>query len=114
MEFCPGGELFSLLSKGRSFQDDTARFYAGCVLEALSFLHSRHIVFRDLKVCVSSDYFALCDDCHIIAWLLVQNSADQDRILKLFQENSLLNNEREFSTVFNRNLRRRIFKEKFL
>ena len=50
MEFCPGGELFSLLSSTKAFDDDTARFYASCILEALAFLHSRRIVFRDLKV----------------------------------------------------------------
>ena len=50
MEFCVGGELFSLLTHANSFDDNMARFYAGCVVEALAFLHSKHIIFRDLKV----------------------------------------------------------------
>ena len=50
MEFCAGGELFSLLSQANAFDEKMARFYAGCAVEALAFLHSRRIIFRDLKV----------------------------------------------------------------
>lgn len=32
-----------------SFDDSSTRFYAGCVIEALAFLHSRGIIYRDLK-----------------------------------------------------------------
>ena len=53
MEFCAGGELFSLLLHANSFDDNMARFYSGCVIEALGFLHSKRIIFRDLKVSAS-------------------------------------------------------------
>ena len=49
MEFCQGGELFSLLSQS-NLSETKARFYASCVLEALAYLHAKHVVFRDLKV----------------------------------------------------------------
>ncbi|KAF7660814.1 hypothetical protein LDENG_00273860 [Lucifuga dentata] len=49
LEACLGGELWSLLRDRGSFDDGSTRFYAGCVIEALAFLHSRGIIYRDLK-----------------------------------------------------------------
>lgn len=49
MESCLGGELWTVLRDRRNFDDDSARFYTGCVIEAFSYLHSRHIIYRDLK-----------------------------------------------------------------
>ncbi|XP_018326269.1 cGMP-dependent protein kinase, isozyme 1-like [Agrilus planipennis] len=51
MESCLGGDLCSLLQKQRTrrFDESVARFYTGCALEALAYLHERGIVYRDLK-----------------------------------------------------------------
>ena len=49
-EFCPGGELFDQLVKQDKFNNDQARFYSACVVEAFDYLHQRRIAHRDLKV----------------------------------------------------------------
>mmetsp|Transcript_13352 Transcript_13352/g.19971 ORF Transcript_13352/g.19971 Transcript_13352/m.19971 type:complete len:1184 (-) Transcript_13352:87-3638(-) len=50
MELCQGGELFSLLQRyRRGLPRLAARFYAASVVSALEHLHSRNIVYRDLK-----------------------------------------------------------------
>jgi serine/threonine protein kinase len=48
-EWVPGGELFHHLDIEGSFSDTTACFYAANVLLAMECLHSRGIVYRDLK-----------------------------------------------------------------
>jgi serine/threonine protein kinase len=51
MDFVNGGDLrYHLrLCPGRRFDEATTRFYAAEVISALSFLHSHHILYRDLK-----------------------------------------------------------------
>jgi len=49
VDVCLGGELFTILRKKRSFNEDLTRFYAGCVVEAFDYLHSMNIIYRDLK-----------------------------------------------------------------
>ncbi|XP_015795722.1 flippase kinase 1 isoform X2 [Tetranychus urticae] len=50
MEFLAGGDLmFHVQSSGR-FTEDRSRFYAAEIVSALNFLHSRYIIYRDLKL----------------------------------------------------------------
>ncbi|KAL9614412.1 MAG: hypothetical protein Q9167_001083 [Letrouitia subvulpina] len=58
MDFVEGGELFSLLRKSqvyicslyqKRFPNPVAKFYAAEVTLALDYLHSMHIIYRDLK-----------------------------------------------------------------
>ena len=49
MDFVEGGELFSLLRKSQRFPNPVAKFYAAEVTLALEYLHSKNIIYRDLK-----------------------------------------------------------------
>ncbi|KAL7576356.1 hypothetical protein ACA910_018169 [Epithemia clementina (nom. ined.)] len=50
-EFVQGGELFSIIHKEDSsgLKEDEAKFYALCIADAISHLHSMKIVYRDMK-----------------------------------------------------------------
>lgn len=48
-EVALGGELWSLLRDKGSFDTSATRFYSACVTEAFGHLHSRGIIYRDLK-----------------------------------------------------------------
>ena len=43
-------QLFFHLSRERVFTEDRARFYGAEIVSALEYLHSRDVVYRDLKV----------------------------------------------------------------
>ena len=49
LEYCPGGELFTLLQHQKRFTDDTAAFYAASVMLAFEYMHELNIIYRDLK-----------------------------------------------------------------
>jgi serine/threonine protein kinase len=50
LECCLGGELWTILRNRGLFEETEVRFYSACVIEAFAYLHSKGIVYRDLKV----------------------------------------------------------------
>nr|AML76651.1 putative LOV domain-containing protein [Malesherbia fasciculata] len=63
-DFCPGGELFSLLDQQpmKLLKEESARFYAAEVVIGLEYLHCLGIVYRDLK----PENILLQKDGHIV------------------------------------------------
>ncbi|ETO24530.1 protein kinase, cAMP-dependent, catalytic chain [Reticulomyxa filosa] len=49
LEVVLGGELFTVLRARTVFDEDTARFYAASVVSAFDYMHSKDIIYRDLK-----------------------------------------------------------------
>jgi len=50
MEVVQGGEFFAYLQgRERALKEDEARFYAGCVILGLEYMHDRGVAWRDLK-----------------------------------------------------------------
>jgi len=49
LDYCAGGELFFHLSRHRKFPENYTRFYTAELLLALKYLHSKGIIYRDLK-----------------------------------------------------------------
>jgi len=49
LEVCLGGELFNILRTKTYFSEPTARFYTACVVEGFAYMHSKNIIYRDLK-----------------------------------------------------------------
>lgn len=65
LDACLGGELWTLLREKGSFEEHQTKFYTACVIEALGYLHSKGIVYRDLKpenlILSSNGYCKLVD-----------------------------------------------------
>eukprot|EP00040_Diaphanoeca_grandis_P038713 m.257150 g.257150 ORF g.257150 m.257150 type:complete len:468 (+) comp35011_c0_seq1:394-1797(+) len=50
MEYVNGGELFFHLSREKIFSEDRTRFYGAQISMAITYLHERGIIYRDLKL----------------------------------------------------------------
>lgn len=49
MEPVLGGDVWTILQKQRFFPENISRFMTACVVEAFQYLHSKDIIYRDLK-----------------------------------------------------------------
>jgi len=49
MEAVLGGELFTVLRYNGKFSERTSRFYASCCVQAFEHMHSKNVIYRDLK-----------------------------------------------------------------
>jgi serum/glucocorticoid-regulated kinase 2 len=49
LQFMRGGELFQHLKRERVFEESRVKFYTACMALGLGHLHSKEIVYRDLK-----------------------------------------------------------------
>ena len=65
-EFIPGGTLFNLLRIENVFPLEKVQFYSGQIVFALEYLHSKNIIYRNLKpenilISNKNGYIKLCD-----------------------------------------------------
>jgi serine/threonine protein kinase len=65
LELCRGGDLFGLLCKSERIVEKSARFYVAAVIKAFAFMHTKDVVYRDLKpenlLIQESGYLKLAD-----------------------------------------------------
>lgn len=49
LDYCPGGDLGSVMLKCKRMKEDIVRIYAAEIILALGALHAQNVVYRDLK-----------------------------------------------------------------
>ena len=49
LEFIQGGELFTILRSQGNFPEEQAKFYGAHIITIIEYLHSKNIIYRDLK-----------------------------------------------------------------
>ncbi len=49
MEYIPGKDLFDLIREAQKITLEMTRYYIGCLILAIEYLHMHNIVYRDLK-----------------------------------------------------------------
>lgn len=65
MPFIRGGELFYHLGKYKRFTEDWCKFYAGCLVLAIEYIHELGYTYRDLKpenILVNDDGYLILTD----------------------------------------------------
>lgn len=70
MEYVNGGELFFHLSRERIFSEERTRFYGAEILLALEYLHTKGVIYRDLKV-------SICLLSMQLGWRRVKNETNK-------------------------------------
>lgn len=78
LEYCSGGELFSILQRCRRLTEEKAKFYAAQIVLALEHLHKHNVVYRDLKpenVLISETGYIKLADFGLSRMNVTQNEA---------------------------------------
>merc|ERR1719320_1658204 len=77
LDACLGGELFTIHRRVGSFDEMTARFYTGCVIEGFIHIHGINVVYRDLKpenLVLDTDGYLKITDFGLSKFLLTGNT----------------------------------------
>jgi cGMP-dependent protein kinase len=49
MEYIKGMEMFDIMREMGIMKNDVVRYYFGCLMSSVEYLHDKNIVYRDLK-----------------------------------------------------------------
>lgn len=77
LAYAPKGDMYSFLKHFKKFPSDLIQFYMVQLIEALSFLHSRKIVHRDLKlenILIGDDGYLMVTDFGVSTYTYNENN----------------------------------------
>ena len=60
LEYCPGGELFGLLSLKDKLSEEQTKFYTAQIFLALEALHTKNVIYREYFSCYSASSLKTC------------------------------------------------------